>query len=241
MKPIPWYYIYSPKYEIFHHMLSSSIGPTTDFNVCPVFLPQEAFSNTYSIPGEHFFTGNTLKLDLMIKALEQHPGEHVIVSDADVIADDSSNFRLYLESYMNNDITISPDVGTTIGNLGFIFLKSTPETIKFLKDAMFETYTTQKPDLAIVNKNLATFSGRHGLFTSEVTQTNKFILGSNFYILQLLCTNHETYEKNLFEKLIAAARVLNITDLLHLIPDNVLETLRWYFQQNYPEHYMSKL
>jgi hypothetical protein len=93
----------------------------------------------------------------------------------------------------------------------------------------------------IVNKNLATFSGRHGLFTSEVTQTNKFIIGSNFYILQLLCTNHETYEKNLFEKLIAAARVLNITDLLHLIPDNVLETLRWYFQQKYPEHYISKL
>ena len=132
MKPIPWYYIYSPKYEIFHHMLSSSIGPTTDFNVCPVFLPQEAFSNTYSIPGEHFFTGNTLKLDLMIKALEQHPGEHVIVSDADVIADDSSNFRLYLESYMNNDITISPDVGTTIGY-------SNVEVLRHLEDLLSNT------------------------------------------------------------------------------------------------------
>jgi hypothetical protein len=242
MKPIPWYYIYSPKYEIFHHILSSSIGQTDDFNVCPVFLPQEAFSNTYSVSGEHFFAGNTLKLDIMIKALEQHPGEHVIISDADTIADNLSHFRIYLEFYKNYDIVFAKDSNLTTCAVGFAFIKSTPNTIRFLREVMIETQNTRKTDIDIINTRLNLFPGTYTMFSyPEVTQTNKHILKDQYYILQLLCSNTETYEKNLFEKLVSVVKVLDITDLLHLIPDDVLETLRWYFQQNYPDHYISKL
>ena len=239
MKPIPWYYIYSPKYEIFHHILSSSIGPTTDFNVCPVFLPQEAFSNTYTMSGEHFFAGNVLKIDLIIKALEQHPNEHVIISDVDTIANNTSDFRIYLESYKDNDMTFANS--GSLYSLGFAFIKSTPETIQFFKTSLTQTYTTKRPDMEIVNELIKTFHGKCGFFKGDrVTQTNLYI-PENYYILQLLCSNFETYEKNLFEKLVSVLNMFDITPLLHLIPNDVLETLQWYFQQNYPEHYICKL
>jgi hypothetical protein len=242
MKPIPWYYIFSPKYEIFHHILSSSIGPTNDFIVKPIFLPQEAFSNTYSVSGKHFFAGNVLKIDSMIKALEHHPGEHVIVSDVDIIANHTSLLRKYLEDYKENDMTFSRDTIETNSNIGFAFIKSTPETIAFFKTVYDIIKKTNGQDQIIVNELLPTFSGRHGFYKfDKITQTNKHILKDQYYILQLLCSNTETYEKNLFEKLVSVVKVLDITDLLHLIPDDVLETLRWYFGQNYPDHYISKL
>ena len=242
MKPIPWYYIYSPKYEIFHHILMSSIGPTDDFMMNPVFLPQEAFSNTYSISGKHFFAGNVLKIEYIIRALEKHPGEHVIVSDVDIIANNVSYLRTYLEEYKNNDMTFSHDTDNENRNIGFAFIKSTPETITFFKTVYDKIKKTNGQDQVIVNELLPTFSGRHGFYKYNIiTQTNKYKTKDHYCILQLLCSNAETYEKNLFEKLVSVVKVLDITDLLHLIPNDVLETLRWYFQQNYPDHYISKL
>lgn len=241
MKPIPWYYIYSPKYEIFYHILTSSIGPTDDFQLNPIFFPQTAFSNTYTLSGEHFFAGNVLKIDSMIKALEAHPGEHVIVSDVDVIANNVSDLRIYLEEYKKNDMTFSHDIDDTNRNIGFIFIKSTPETIAFFKTVFDIIKNTNGQDQVIVNNLLPTFTGTHGFFTPDkITQTNKYI-PNDYYILQLLCSNHETYEKNLCEKLVSIVKMLDITPLLHLIPDDVLETLQWYFQKTYPEHYISKL
>ena len=38
----------------------SSIGSTDDFLIRPVFVPQEAFANNYTLSGEHFFSGNAV-------------------------------------------------------------------------------------------------------------------------------------------------------------------------------------
>jgi hypothetical protein len=243
MKSIPWYYVYSPKYEIFHHILRSSIGPTNDFIINPVFVPQEAFSNTYSMSGDHFFSGNTVKVDCIVKALKNHPGEHILVTDVDVIADNISEFRIYLESYLHNDITFMADkpIEKTI-NLGFAFIKSTPDTIALFETAVQQIKSTGGLDQPIVRELLPSFEGQHDVFSlPEVSPSNLYRVGSKCYIIQTLCSNAETYEKNLFEKLASVVKILDITDLLHLIPDDVLETLRWYFRQNYPDHYISKL
>jgi hypothetical protein len=139
-------------------------------------------------------------------------------------------------------MTFSRDTIETNSNIGFAFIKSTPETIAFFKTVYDTIKKTNGQDQIIVNELLPTFSGRHGFYKfDKITQTNKHILKDQYYILQLLCSNTETYEKNLFEKLVSVVKVLDITDLLHLIPDDVLETLRWYFRQNYPDHYISKL
>lgn len=239
---ILWYYVYSPKYEIFHHILSSCIEPNSGFHLYPVFVPQEAFSNTYTKGQTHFLDGNTLKLELIINALKTNPGEHIIVSDADTLANNSSNFRTYLESYIEYDIVFAKDIVSNTRAMGFGFIKSSPITIQFFETVMADVKKTGDNDMNILNKLLPGFLGKETVFSyPEVTQTNAFDITKDYYILQLLCSNHETYEKNLFEKLISVAKVLDIREILPLVPADVLETLRWYFKTHYPSHYLSQL
>jgi len=242
MKPIPWYYIYSPKYEIFHHILMSSIGPTDDFLIRPVFVPQEAFANNYTISGEHFFSGNAVKVECIVKALKKHPGEHILVTDVDIVADNISEFRRYLESYLHNDITFMVDspYDKTI-NLGFAFIKSTPETISLFETAFHQIQSTGGQDQPVIQELLPLFKGSYDIFSlPEVSPSNHYIIGTNYYIVQMLCANHKTYKKNLLEKLITSALLVNITNVLYLIPADVKEVLYIYFKICYPEHYLAK-
>ena len=239
---ILWYYVYSPKYEIFHHILSSCIEPDSGFQLCPIFVPQEAFSKTYTADQTHFLDGNTIKVELIINALKANTGQYIIVSDADTIANNSSKFRTYLESYMDYDITFAKDITGNTRAMGFGFIKSSPSTIQFFETVFAEIIKTGDNDLNILNKLLPSFLGKETVFSyPEVTQTNAFDVTQDYYILQLLCSNHETYEKNLFEKLISVAKILDIREILPLVPADVLETLRWYFKTHYPVHYLSQL
>ena len=242
MKPIPWYYVYSPKYEIFHHMLMSSIGPTDDFLIRPVFVPQTAFTNTYSISGEHFFSGNTVKVDCIVKALKLHPGEHILVTDVDIIANNISEFRTYLELYLHNDMTFMvDDFNDKTINLGFAFIKSTPDSISLFETALDQIQSTNGLDQPIVRELLPSFKGLCNVFSlPEVSPSNYYINGTKYYIIQILCSNHKTYEMNLFEKLISAARLLDITSVIHLIPVDVKDVLHIYFKIYYPSHYLAE-
>ena len=243
MKPIPWYYIYSPKYEIFHHILLSSIGSTDDFLIRPVFVPQEAFSNTYNKNLSHFFSGNTIKVECIINALKVNPDEHIIVSDVDLVVDNISELKAYLEQYKHNDITFMKDTDYDDSlNLGFAFIKSTPNTIHLFETAFQEIKDSKGQDQPIVRQLIQSFKGHHGVFSiPEIIISNLYTVGSKYYVIQLLCSNQDTYESNLFEKLVSAAKLLDITELLPLISEDVLETLRWYFREYYPNHYLSKL
>ena len=44
-KPIKWFYVFSPRYEIFHIILRSLIGDSKFFDVNPIKVPQEVYSN----------------------------------------------------------------------------------------------------------------------------------------------------------------------------------------------------
>jgi len=212
----------------------------------PVFVSQEAFSNTYNSDLSHFFSGNTIKIRCIIDTLKVNPDSHIVISDCDLIVSHSLQLRTYLEFYMTNDITFMQDnVHDTTMNVGFGLIRSTPQTIRFFEDVLAEIIQTNGQDQTIVNSLILSFTGSYGRFSiPEIIQSNMYDLSNglnNFYVLQLLCSNQNTYEKNLFEKLITAALLLDISDLYSLIPPDVFETLRWYFQQKFPMHYLSKI
>jgi hypothetical protein len=240
---ILWYYVYSPKYEIFHHILSSCIEPHKGFDLRPVFVPQEAFSNTYSSSTTHFFSGNSVKIQCLIDALKANPEQHIIFSDVDLIIQTTETLRSYLESYKVYDITFMKDnMRDNTRNIGFGLIKSTPETIHFFDSVLNEIVKTKGLDQDIINTQLASFKGTSSMFTlPEIIQSNMFDTYVPFYVLQMLCANQDTSDKNIFEKLITAAKLLDITDVLPLVSNDVVETLRWYFKTHYPSHYLSQL
>jgi hypothetical protein len=84
-KPIKWFYVFSPRYEIFHIILRSLIGDSKFFDVNPIFIPQEAFNNTYKSGSSHFLSGNSVKFNVLLDIMSKLPeGEQFIFSDVDI-------------------------------------------------------------------------------------------------------------------------------------------------------------
>jgi len=237
-----WYYIYSPKYEIFHQILYNCIG-NTSFHVVPVFVPQEAFQNLYNPREKHFFSGSVLKIELIVEALKANPNKHILCSDADIIVNNPEAFSRYLESYTQYDITFMKD---NIHNndlcAAFGFLKSSPVVIEFFKSVLCEIRETNGLDQTIMNRLLPSFKGSVGCFSMpEVIQSNLATTETPFYVIQLLCSNNNTYEQNMYEKLVTAAALFDISDVLHLVPVEVKEALITHFKANRPSHYLAQL
>jgi hypothetical protein len=226
-----WYYVYSPKYEIFHHIIRCNFKEGYGLDMQGLFVPQEVFSNIYKRNGQHFFAGITIKIELLIQCLELHQGEHIIFSDADIIVNKIAKLAEYLQSYKQYDMTFMKDnFNDETRNIGFSLIKSTPETINFFKKVYEEIKKTQNQDQSIINNLLPTFTGSHTMFSvPEIIQSNMIYYGqSDFYILQLLCS-HNSSDINIGEKLVTASKFINIKSQIHLVSQETRDWLKKWF------------
>lgn len=225
-----WYYIWSPKYEIFHHIIRCNFKEGYGLEMQGLFVPQEVFSNTYKGNGQHFFAGLTIKIEFLIKYLELHQGEHIIFSDADIFVNKTAKLAEYLQSYKQYDMTFMKDnFNDDTRNIGFSLIKSTPETINFFKKVYEEIKKTQGQDQMIVNNLLPTFTGSHSMFSvPEIIQSHMMTGQTDFYILQLLCS-HNSSDINIGEKLATVAKYINIKGQIHLVSQETRDWLKNWF------------
>lgn len=233
MEKYPWYYVYSPKYEIFHHILASSVMESDQFDLKPCFFPQSAFSTLYNPDSTHFFAGNSLKFDVILTAIKEHFGKHIIVSDVDLIVQDPDKLAAYLKKYERFDITYMQDnLENDTLNIGFSLIKCNEKTLAFFEKIAHEIKTTNRQDQELINKYIIDADLSYGSFMLPwVIQSNMTQFGCNFYIMQMLCSNNPTYEENLVEKLLTAAFMFDIRVVRHLIPDDVWDKLLDYLKQ----------
>lgn len=238
MESINWYYVYSPKYEIFHHILASGLIDCDKFVLKPCFFPQSAFSTLYNPDATHFFAGNSLKFDVLIKAIENNMGKHIIISDVDLIVQNPDKLALYLEKYKRFDVTYMQDnLENDTMNIGFSLIKCNDKTLTFFKYICNEIKTTNKQDQELINKYIVDSDLLYTTFMLPyVIQSNMTQFGQNFYVMQMLCSNNQTYEENMHEKLLTAAFLFDMRDLKHLIPDcvwdKIIESLKIYDPTN---------
>ena len=226
--PYKWYYVWSPKYEIFHQLLASSVSESAQFDLKPCFFPQSAFSTLYNPDAAHFFAGNSLKFDVIVAALKTNKGKHIIVSDADIIVQNPDKLAAYLKKYERFDVVYMQDnfINDTL-NIGFSLIKSTDTTIAFFEKICNEIKTTGEQDQALVNKYIEESGLIYSTFMLPwVIQSNMSIEGAiDCYVMQMLCSNNKTYEENLFEKLESALFFFDLRDVKHLIVPSVYNKL----------------
>ena len=237
INPIPWVYIYSPKYELFHHTLRTGVADCSGFAMTPRFFPQSAFSGLYK-EGTHFMSGNCIKFLVLVEELRRHPGQHILITDVDLIIDNPVGLRDYLESYKQYEITyMQESPGSDYSNIGFAMIQSTEATIQFYEQILEGLQADPAlHDQAYVNERLRSFPGPKGVFEGGVVlNSNYYKMGTPFFVVQTLCSN-ETYEKNMWEKLVSFARFYDLEPMRPLIPDDVWETLVWYYQRTNPAH-----
>jgi len=199
------------------------------FTMCPVFVPQKAFSGLYEGDG-HFLSGNSVKYKVLMNILKRHPGEHFLLTDVDLIVQDPEKLREFLEPYKKYDLTFMRDGPDMEGkNIGFVMIKSNEATID-LFGRVLETLATVPGtwDQGLVNELLPTFTGSLATFDPNlIINSNYYKLNQIFYVLQCLCSQ-DSYEKNLLEKLISVVLFLDIEPLHHLIPEEIWEQVKAY-------------
>jgi hypothetical protein len=217
-----WFYIWSPRYEIFHRVLQDCVKDISGIQMNPIFLPQSYFQK--KVEGHHF-TGNSTKFRITLSALDKHPGEYIIMSDTDLIVfNEMGGFDTYLDSYKSNDMTFMLDnYGSDVYNIGFCLIKSTPKTIEFVKHIIHRIDTENGHDQCIVNEELKKYSGPYGYFsTPDVVQSNMVSLVDNYphRIIQCL-TSVEDPDDLMVEKLRTIAMYFDIEPFRYLLSENV--------------------
>jgi hypothetical protein len=126
-------------------------------------------------------------------------------------------------------------------NIGFSLIHSNETTIAFWEKVVKDIQDGDL-DQDIVNRNLVSFDLKVGIFeTPYVSQSTMFTHQMvrdqvPYYVIQMLCSNHNVYEQNLFEKLASAIQFVDISSVAHLIPEVVLEALQEFVRQKDPNH-----
>ena len=243
MNPLRWYYMYSPKYEMFHHIFQDQVKHSKDFVLCPVFYNQCALATQTYLGRDHFLSGFSFKAREMVSALQHNPGDHILFSDIDILVNKVGNLRAYLEPYRANDLTYMRNEPTNESScIAFGLIKSTPQTIRLFQKIVQIIEETGSDDQAVLNSLLPNFvkeGGTTGLFSMpEINQSNQ-CTSMNFYVMQMLCSNQSTYEANLYEKLLTAANTIDIRNYCRYIPRDVLANLIPFLTKRFPNHYLS--
>ena len=233
-----WYYIWSPKYEIFHQILSNSLIDASGIVLHPIFAKQSYFTRT--ITDVHFFTGVTVKQFMIEKALREHKGEHIIVTDVDLVITDKNKIADYLRSYEKNDITCMRDnLETNTYNPGFTFVKSTDDTRALYEKITQRIKNENGIDITILNEELASFPGTHGTFSlPEVIQSNMTHFDETL-IIQCLCSIGNSSDDILVEKLLTISYFQDFTYFRHFITKPVLTQLIKTVHEMDPMNYIS--
>lgn len=230
MKQYPWFYVWSPKYEVFHRLLFSMLHTAPEFDVHPVFMPQSIFERKEGVDGNHFLTGIGIKIHVLLEELKKRPGEFIIFSDCDLVVFPDGLSEM-LEKHEINDITcMSENADYTEHNIGFMLVKSTPQTIEFMETVLKRILKENLLDQTVFKEEIVHFQGTHGFFPLDrFLQSNMLsekVLETPLLVLQCLCSEIDPI-RILVEKLLTIDFFVDIKDFEQFIPQPVLDILHF--------------
>ena len=238
----PWYYVWSPKYQIFHEILKFAVKDISGVELHPIGVPQSIFSPKVDVSGEHFLTGIGIKIYCLLKSLRSHPNEFLIFSDVDLIVLEKQ-LAEKLKTYEVNDITAMREKKDKEDyNIGFMLIKSTPAVIAFFETVMQRIHKECKLDQDIFNEEIRSFEGTHGFFDvkdfiqSNMIRKDIWDMG-NYSVIQCLSSQF-TPKEAMLGKLATIVYFYDITPILMTVEKEVLADLREYLKFQNPSHYL---
>jgi len=226
MSRIPWYYIWSDKYEIFHTIfqdITSRVFPKIreEFAIRPIYIEQQEFQKKLSKNiKEHPFSGCNLKIDALISCIEANKGSHFLFTDIDIIIRQPS-IRALVKPFLEYDMTfMTEDTDTKDANIGFCLIKATDETLSFWKEVQKRVLKEAAHDQLIVNEMLKLTKRKFGLFSpKDIISQKTCTANSDFKIVQILSSGNNTSHWQLIEKLFTLPLFINMEPYKYLISD----------------------
>ena len=214
MTPLPWFYVYSERYEAMHYMLHSHIYKNPNFHVQPIKVDQSEFSKTtYLESNTHFLAGCFIKQAMILQILKQLPiNTYFIFTDVDILVVNSEGLSEMFQSYIEKEYDMvycwensDQDVPVKNYNIGVSLIRVNEKTIKFFENFMEKSHNSVNTlDQNLLCSLLPEFPGRIGVFDKEIVTMSNFLndleTRSNIKVIQVLCGNHKDYHLNMQEK-----------------------------------------
>jgi len=225
MPPLSWYYMWSPKFEVFHHIIQDTFQDP-DVQLHPIYLDQSHFDKElYKAKGQHHWSGCVLKLDLLLERmrLTEHKGKYIVFSDADIYVRKGIGAKLNTYMEEGKDMYFLQETFTDpSANIGLILVKCTEEVCRFWEGVRAEVLRDGTHDQLITNQHLKTTSLSWALLDQSCMNSN-MINNSNidtFLYCQMLCSCRG-YEADMAEKLFGYCSFISLEPYLSYIPPPV--------------------
>jgi hypothetical protein len=217
--PIPWYFIWSDRYEIFANILKQGINMyPTIFQDKNQYISQEDFDKHLNKAKGHFLCGCFLKLNKTYELLTTLPeNSYFIFSDADILIFPNRALEDLINLYIkiNADIVFMREaLNSSFNNVGFSLIKVCEANRKLFSDAIQKSQTdTFGLDGSIINDSLSNYTGSLFQFPPEFVmtsctfkdfqkrQSNMKNTYENLMIFQALCNPENPPEYVIYEKL----------------------------------------
>ena len=235
MSRIPWYYIWSEKYEIFHTIFQDTVSRVhpnmrKEFAIRPIYLEQSEFTKKLNTDHKtHPFTGCNIKIDTLIDCIEANMNNSFIFSDIDIIVRQPS-IKAMIEKFLTSDMTfMSEDTNSTAANIGFCLIKATPETLVFWKQVQRLVLEESGHDQDIVNRLLKTTTLKTSLFSEiDIISQKTCTKATNFKIVQILSTGGNSAYWQLIEKIRILPFFINIEPYRYLISEQQTKDIQYF-------------
>jgi hypothetical protein len=227
MSRIPWYYIWSEKYELFHTTfqdITSRIFPNLreQFAIRPLYLEQSEFSNKLcKNPEMHPFAGCNLKIDALINCIEANMGNHFLFTDIDIVIRQPT-IKEMLDPFKEHDMVFMPeDKKSQEVNIGFCYIKASKDTLEFWKIVQQKVKQTGGHDQNIANQLLKTSPHlKTGLFSPvDIISQKTCTSDANFKIVQILSSGGNSSHWQFIEKLYTIPMFIVMNPYKYLISE----------------------
>ncbi len=160
-------YFYSPSYEFYNVHLKENLGDL--FDVKGIIIDEIKPGTDKS---KHHFDKLTIKIELIIKEIEENIGNFIIFSDATIFVNNKNRDKLpeYFKKYEENDLTFINESSGKYYNIGLILIKCDEKTLNFFKNVLETMKTNEKytHDQTAINYLLKNSGLKYGFFDEKI-------------------------------------------------------------------------
>lgn len=218
MGPIPYYFLWSPNYEIFANILKVGIGQYPSiFQDCSIFIPQEQYDTTLHENVGHFLCGSYLKLEKTYELLCTLPEDsYFIFSDADILIFPGKPLEKLIQTYIDIQadlVFMREATKLDFYNVGFSLIRVNEKNRQLFKQTLEEAYKHPLGlDGSLLNDAMKTYTGSIFYFPHEFVMTSSTLIDvqqkqnvstmmQHLYVFQALCDPTRPKEERMFAKL----------------------------------------
>jgi len=180
--PIPWYYVWTPKYELLHQVLSYGIASYPEIvENKNIFMSQEEFNQFLNKGSGHYLCGCSVKLKKTYELLCTLPEDsYFLFSDADILLFPGRALEDLLGLYINQkaDLVFMREAGKRhFYNVGFSLLRVCDANRELFKAALdvFEHHPGSL-DGSVINELLPKYKGTLFMFPFELAATSSTLI-----------------------------------------------------------------